>query len=154
MFDNKILDAINYHARTPKKRIKFKRASLTTYAKKAIYYASIDIMRELRKRMPTASMDRILQSENDSQYQPHRRSTDIIRITSIAPQRTSTRYDHYLDLKLDVEMVMQRLSPRQKTLCRLLMQGMTQRQIADKMDLSQSRIQQLTQELRPFFKNV
>ena len=137
-----------------KKPIKFKKASQTTYVKKALHYASIDIIRKLIREIPKVSIDRILQSENDSQYQPHRRSTNIIRIISITPPRTSTRYDHYLDLKLDVEMVMQQLSPRQNTLCRMLMQGMTQRQIATKLGLSQSRIQQLIQELRPFFKNV
>ncbi len=162
MIDNRIEEAISYHTSTLAGKFRLQKADIDdirqelllkyfevlhetrdasiSYLKKCLANKAVDLARQFIKTRPTVSLSAIADTESvsDDEFPAEPQSHDKISRSR----------------QLDIEAVFQRLTARQRILCWMLMNDCTQQEIAHQFGVSQPRVRQIIQELRPFFENV
>jgi len=133
-------------------------ASLVTYAKTCLANKAADLARQFQNASPFANADGLLnldeveddyrrQADPNESYQPL-----TIGMGSSLEQLITSTHEHDLDLKLDIEAMLEKLSPRQKMICKMLMAGHTQEEVAKKLQCSQPTICREIQHVRFMFE--
>ena len=132
-------------------------ANRLTYVKAALSRGAALVMRKLKSQPPTAHVE--FAAGVDEAQDEYRRGLDANASYTPLTVSTGTSLEQLTvddhadapDMALDVQAVLETLSPRQKTICQLLMAGYTQEEIAAKVNLKKSRISEIIQELKPYF---
>jgi RNA polymerase sigma factor (sigma-70 family) len=162
VIDNRIEEAIDYHTSALAANFRLQKADIDdirqelllkyfevlheaedasiSYLKKCLANKAVDLARQFIKTRPTVSLNAIADAENGPDYE------------FLADTQSHDEISH--SRQLDIEAVLQRLTARQRILCWMLMNDRTQQEIAHQFGVSQPRVRQLIQELRPFFVNV
>jgi len=129
-------------------------ANLLTYVKAALNRGVAGIVRKIKNAPPIANADNMLdleeiqdnygrQADPDKPHQPL-----TISMKSGLEQLAVSPPEHDTELKLDIEAILRTFPIRYQGICRLLMEGYTQREIAKKFRVSRVRITQIIQHIR------
>jgi RNA polymerase sigma factor (sigma-70 family) len=137
-----------------------KGASPVTFIKTCLANKAADRVRQLSDSPSLFNADSLVEAE-DIQYEYRRRRFPnktykplTVSLGSQLEQLTGEFSVCDLDLKKDIETVLEKLSPRQKTICQLLMAGYTQAEIAVRVNLKKSRVSEIIRQLRPYFSGL
>jgi DNA-directed RNA polymerase specialized sigma24 family protein len=181
MFDPKIQDTIEYHTRHIARTCKLDTqstddvrqeltltaleaiknhsgtmtANLLTYVKAALNRGVAGVIRKIKNTPPSVNADSVLranevQDEYRRQLEPGKPYEPLtISLGTPLEQLIECQSEHDSDFKLDMETI---LSPRQKVVCRMLMTGQTQADIARKLQSSQPTICREIQRIRSVFE--
>lgn len=133
-------------------------ANRLTYVKAALGLGAAGVIRKFRNLPPTVHVE-FAACVDDVQDEYRRRleaseSYTPLTVSMGTPLEQLTVDNHAVnpDLALDVEAVLEKLSPRQRIVCELLMAGYTQEEIGKKLTVSQQRIDQIVVQIRKKFK--
>ncbi len=134
-----------------------KGASLVTFIKTCLANKAADLVRQLSDSPTLVNAESLVEAEDiQNEYRRRRSSNKTYKPLTVSmglrlEQLTEELSVCDLDLKKDIENVLERLSPRQKTICQLLMAGYTQAEIAVRVNLKKSRVSEIIRQLRPYF---
>jgi len=132
-------------------------ASLITFVKTCLANKAADLARQFRDAPPSANADSLLglgEVQNDYMRQTDPNESYLpltIGMGSSLEQLTTSPHEHNSDLKLDIEAMLEKLSPRQKMICKMLMAGHTQEEIVDATGFSIRTIRNEISKLKPVF---
>lgn len=145
------------------------KAGLLTYIKTAVRYEAIDIMRCLdnapkivsyEEECTVGALERYhrrveLDFHAELSGEPKQKEKrlqvncgDYIEQVAIAPEQSNP------DLKLDMRAIMQNLTIRQRTICRMLMAGKSLQHISDHLKMDKSNVSRAIKSMRPMFRQV
>ena len=129
-------------------------ANLLTYVKAALNRGVAGVIGKIKNAPPTANADNILAlAETEGKYGRQADSTKpdqplTISMKTDLEQLAVSPPERDVELKLDIEAILRTFSTRHKGVCRLLMEGYTQREIALKFRVTQQRIHRIIQQIR------
>lgn len=135
-------------------------ANRLTYVKAALGRGAAGVIRKHKNQPPTAHVE--FAAGVDEAQDEYRRGLDVNETYTPLTISTGTSLEQLTvdehaadpDAALDVQTVLETLSPRQRTVCELLMAGYTQEEIGKKLTVSQQRIDQIIAQIRKIFKET
>lgn len=132
-------------------------ANRLTYVKAALGLGAAGVIRKLKSQPPTAHVE--FAAGVEEAQDEYRRGQDVNQSYTPLTLSTGTSLeqltvdDHAADpdVALDVQAVLEKLSPRQKTICQLLMAGYTQEEISREMNISVRMVRYDISSIKPLF---